>query len=420
MTVQISKAFKQVKECNKRFVVLYGGGGSGKSHFISQHIILDLLNTKNIKWCVIRKVAKTNKISTYDELTKRIDEYGLNSSFKINQTDLSITCKATKSKVIFLGCDDSEKLKSLSGITKFWLEEASELTINDFFQIDLRLRGKSEVLKQIFISFNPVHVNHWLKVYFFDTIQPDAYVLKTTYLDNPFIDEKYKARLEGYKETSPFHYDVYCLGNWGNLEGLIYTNNWTVTNVLPPTYDEIIYGLDFGFNNPSALVKVLIYDSEYYIDEVLYQSNLTNSDLIQHLKPLEVKHIIYCDSAEPDKIKELQNAGFNATDSDKSVSDGIDFVKSKKLHITESSINLINELNTYSWKKNKNNQATDEPIKIADHLLDALRYAIYTHNKSKVSVPRIGVNGITYTKEHTPTSSASAINNLKQRFRHRI
>jgi len=418
MPIQINKAFREVKDCIRRFVVLYGGAGSGKSYYISQHIILDCLNNRNIKWCCIRKVARTIRESVFAEITARIQEYGFNDYFQINKSDYTITCIPTGSKIIMTGIDDPEKIKSISSVTKFWIEEASELSLTDFKQVNLRLRGKSEIDKQIFISFNPVHNRHWLKEYFFDNPKHNSVIIKTTYHDNAFLDDEYKAELEALKDIDEYFYSVYCLGQWGNLTGVIYSN-WSVTNVFPGNCDEIIYGLDFGFNNPTALVKVGIKDRLYYIDELLYRSNMTNSDLIQQLKTLNITGTIYADAAEPARILEIQNVGFNVVAADKSVIPGIDYCKAQQLRVTESSINLINELNTYSWKKDKSNKSLDEPIKINDHLTDAFRYAIYSHNKNHVSLPHITANGIIRTPsqpiDHTLTRSERM--KLRNRFR---
>lgn len=417
--IRINKIFKDIKDIDKRFIILYGGAGSGKSHYMSQHVILNCLNKYNVKWCVVRKVARTIKESVFAELTARIREYNLSDFFTINKTDFSIICDVTGSKIIFIGIDDHEKIKSISNITKFWIEEASELTPDDFRQLNLRLRGESEEHKQMYVTFNPVHSRHWLKEQFFDFPKDNAYVLKTTYLNNSFIDDAAEQELEALKDVDQYWYDVYCLGEWGNLTGVIYTN-WNVIDIFPEEPDEVIYGLDFGYNNPTALIKIGIKDNEFYLHEELLQSGLTNTDLIALLKTMNLKGRIYADCAEPARIQELRDNGFlSVREADKNVKSGIDFIKAQKLHVTENSINLINELNTYSWQKDKSNNTKDEPVKLNDHLCDAMRYAIYTSYKSHVEVPRISMTSIDYTKEPQRINSpvAAAINGLRTRNR---
>ena len=151
--------------------------------------------------------------------------------------------------------------------------------------------------------------------------------------------------------------------------------------------DDIFYGLDFGYNNPTALIEIRMKDGVLYERELLYQTNLTNSELIDLLKQLIVKKTspIYADPSEPARIEEIYKAGYNIIGAEKSVKDGIDFVKRQKIKIANTSSNLIKEKKNYKWKVDKNNNVLDEPVKFNDHLMDAERYAIYTHLKDRVS-----------------------------------
>ena len=199
-----------------KFLVFYGGAGSGKSFFIVQRYILKLLMEPRCNLLVVRQVGDTNRYSTFALFKQVISLWGLNKYFKIN--DLYITCKLNKNAVVFKGLDNIEKLKSItfpSGeLTDVWIEEASEIQEEALNQLIIRLRG-GKTRKQIVISFNPISVNHWLKVRFFDREVEDCKVLHTTYKDNKFIDDDYKENLESFKETDPYHYAVYCLGEWG-------------------------------------------------------------------------------------------------------------------------------------------------------------------------------------------------------------
>lgn len=405
LNMNINACYSSLFSTDLRYNIVYGGAGAGKSYAMAQRVVLSLLEDKGISWGIIRKVARTIKVSVFAEIKHCIISNDLADYFKINESDYSITCKKTKSTVIMFGVDDPEKIKSISQLKKIWIEEASELSEDEFKQIDLRLRGVSEYTYQLFLSFNPITASHWLKKRFFDAIDKEARVTKTTYIDNAFIDDKYKALLNSYRETSPYHYDVYCLGNWGNLSGQIYTN-YDIVNSFPECND-VIYGLDFGFNAPTALVKIGINDNEFYVDEVLYLSSLTNSDLIAELKRHNVDSYIYCDSAEPQRIEELQRAGLKAKSSNKNVADGIDFIMSKKLHITSDSTNVIREIQEYSWRKKKDGTVEDEPVKFKDHAMDAMRYAIYTHCKDFVEVPVITMHGAIYPDKQSPKQSVA-------------
>jgi len=199
---------------DNRYLVLMGGGGSGKSVFAAQKIIYRVLTEDNHKILVVRKVAKTSRQSTFSLLRAIINSWGLSELFSTNKTEMEITCK-NGNQIIHAGLDDVEKLKSIQGVTSIWIEEASELLPEDFRQLDIRLRGQTKNYKQIILTFNPVSITHWLKKEFFDTKKPKAVVSKTTYKDNKFLPKEDIEVLEGFKESDPYYYQVYCLGQWG-------------------------------------------------------------------------------------------------------------------------------------------------------------------------------------------------------------
>lgn len=204
-------------ECQTRYLVMFGGGGSGKSVFAAQRYIYKLLKQKRCNLLCVRAVGNTLRDSVFAELRKVIRAWKLENLFKVNVSDMRITC-VTGNEVLFRGLDDVEKLKSVTFVngelTDVWIEETSEVAEEDFNQLNIRLRGGS-TQKQIVITFNPIDVNHWLKKRFFDRKEDNATILHTTYKDNRFLDDEYKRLLESYKDTDPYYYDVYCLGMWG-------------------------------------------------------------------------------------------------------------------------------------------------------------------------------------------------------------
>ena len=367
----------------KRYEVFYGGAGSGKSRFVGQKIIYKILLEKGHKILVIRKVANTLRNSCFSLINSYINSWGLSDFFKINKSDMSIICTINNNEILFKGIDDPEKIKSIDGITCIWIEEASELSFDDFTQLDLRLRGITENPKQIMISFNPISAEHWLKKRFFDKECEDTSILKTTYLDNRFLDDVYKKTLEDLKENNPSYYKIYCLGEWGNLEGLVY-EKYKIVDKFPDDLQMVIYGVDFGFNDPTAIIKVGFYYNEVFIDEVFYKSGYTSGDVIDYLKREHFylsKLIGFFETAEPDKIEEFKRAGFRVREAKKSIIDGINEVKKYRLNITKNSVNVIREIQNYTWDKDKNGKIQDKPIDSYNHAMDAMRYAIYTSAK---------------------------------------
>jgi len=198
-----------------RYLILKGGGGSGKSIFAGRKILERCVAENGHRFLVCRKVGKTIRNSCFTQLVGQIADYYPDVQTKINRGDMAIYFPETKSEILFSGLDDVEKLKSIYNITGIWIEEASELLESDFNQLDIRLRGETEHYKQIILSFNPISIVHWLKLRFFDQTDERAYIHETTYKDNRFLDEDAIRTLEAFKDTDEYYYDVYCLGNWG-------------------------------------------------------------------------------------------------------------------------------------------------------------------------------------------------------------
>lgn len=215
-----NKAFIPYLDNDKRYLVFYGGAGSGKSFFIVERYIYKMLKSKKFNLLVVRATGKSNRDSTFALFKQVINKWNLNAHFKINESDLRIKCLLNGNEIIFSGLDDVEKLKSITfskgELTDVWMEEASEVLEADFNQLDVRLRGKG-TKKQIVISFNPIDINHWLKKRFFDRTDDNIEIFHSTYKTNEFLDDDYKRLLESYKETDEYYYNVYCLGQWGVL-----------------------------------------------------------------------------------------------------------------------------------------------------------------------------------------------------------
>ncbi|MBT2217833.1 PBSX family phage terminase large subunit [Virgibacillus dakarensis] len=379
--------FYPILKDTNRFIVLYGGAGSGKSIFATQKLVLDAM--KNVeKILVVRAVARTLRHSVFTEICNRLREWNMDQFAKINKSDMTIEL-ANGSLFIFNGLDDVEKLKSISGITKIWIEEANQTKQEDLQQLNIRLRGKTKkgVHKQIIITFNPVSDQHWLKKYFFDNPKKNTTVLHTTYLDNKFIDEEYHEQMQELKNIDENYYKIYALGHWGSLGNMVYTNY--VVEEVPKNedfYDFIFNGLDFGWNDPNAVVRIGFKDQEIYIISELYKNQITNKELIEMVDrdfPIKKnKEWIVADSANPDKIMEFRRAGYKikaATKGKDSIRFGIDYIRRMKIHIDESCMNFYKEITTYQYMQDKDGNYLDEPVDAFNHLMDAMRYALYDY-----------------------------------------
>jgi len=376
-----------------RFLVMRGGAGSGKSVFCVLKIIIRILigyktgTTHNV--LVIMKTASSMNDTVIAEFKRWLNKFNILGTICTEKKMPAEFLFSNGSRIFFKGCDDPDKLLSISGVTSIWIEEASRITLNDFEIINTRLRGVDLTYPQIMLSFNPVSKLCWLYDYFYVNDKENTTLHLSLLKDNYLInDPEYVKQIEGFKDTNINKYKTYWLGEWGSLEGVIY-ENYDIQPTIPENVSEIIYGLDFGFNAPTSLVRINNSDDQFYIEELLYQSKLTNTDLIKklgNLIPEEHKNncYIYADTAEPARIEEIYQAGYNIHPSEKNVRDGIDYVKSKKLTIHTDSYNMIKEIEGYSWKTDKEGRSLEEPLKIDDHAMDAMRYAIYTHYANRV------------------------------------
>jgi phage terminase large subunit len=378
-----SKHFFPLLYDQSRYLVLKGGAGSGKSRFAGQKIIHRIIyeNGANHRILLIRKTQPALRRSSFALIGDTIKTWNLSKLFTQNKTEMSYECK-NGNQIISAGLDDPEKLKSIERVTGIWIEEATEITHDDFMQIDLRLRGELETYKQIILSFNPIDINSWLNKTFFMQSREGATVDSSTVDDNEFIDTEYKKILDNLQNEDSTYYNIYRLGLWGVLKNLIYGNNVIMqAKDWPQSFDETIYGLDFGYNNPTALLEINYKDQSPYERELMYDKELTNQDVIEKLEVLipDKRKAIYADCAEPARIEEIQRAGFNIHPADKSVKDGIDYCKRLKIMMHAESTNLIHENGQYKYKEDKNGNVIDDPVKFSDHLMDCRRYGHYSH-----------------------------------------
>lgn len=210
-----------------------------------------MASNPDYRYLVVRKTGRSIKHSVFQLLSDIITDNDLGSIFTINKTDMAISC-SNGAKLITSGLDSVEKLKSVAGINRCWIEEASEITEQDFNQLDLRLRGKNKLGYQLTMTFNPISELHWLKRVFFDIGDENAFVLKTTYRDNTHLDDKYRETLERLKEQDYQYYRIYCEGDWGSLGNLIYTN-WEKQEFNSDSFDNYFNGLDFGLTKIAPL-----------------------------------------------------------------------------------------------------------------------------------------------------------------------
>ena len=371
--------------------IFFGGSSSGKSYFICQKIVLDNINGAN--WLCCRNVAKTIRNSTFNEITKAISNMGLMKYYRINRSDMVITCTLNNKQILFVGLDDSEKVKSITPINgvleRIFVEEATEVKREAVKQLQKRLRGQSKISKHILLAFNPILKSHWIYKEYFGSWEDDKNyyeddnlsILKTTYKDNLFLTEDDRKQLEN--ETDPYYYNVYSLGNWGVLGHIIF-KNWKSVDLTEeiPKMDKLFFGCDFGYSSdPNALVKAYFDKTRkklYIIDEH-YQVGMSDDELVRVSKQFAGRNYITCDSAEPKTIDYLAANDVYAIPAVKgqdSINRGIRWLQGLEIFVDVRCQNFKNEIEQYHWQEDKYGNAMAKPVDANNHLIDALRYAM--------------------------------------------
>ncbi len=273
----------------------------------------------------------------------------------------------------FYSTDDELKLRGRKR-NKILLNEPNEMPLEVYRQVAMR------TTEQIIMDYNPSQEEHWI----YDKIIPrdDCAFIKSTYHDNPFLEQSIIDELELLETDDPEYWKIYGLGLRGKRTGLIYPN-WDIVPDFPENCNDILYGLDFGFNDPKVVIKLGRLGRDIFIDELLYERGMIREDFIKVLKDLipyeQRMKEQYADSADPESIEVIYRAGFNIHPSDKSVLAGIETVKSYRLHITARSVNVQKDFTKYKWKVDKNGKTLDEPIHAFSHSPDAVRYPVFTH-----------------------------------------
>jgi len=382
IAIDLNAVYKQAKLSKARYRVIFGGSGSGKSHYVAQETILNMLDNGEYQYLIIRNTGKSIRQSVFQLLVTLISDYNLANYFTVNKTEMAINC-VNGARLITSGLDDVEKLKSVVGINRIWVEEASEISESDFQQLDLRMRGKNSLGYQMTLTFNPISELHWIKKKFFDVGMADSFILKTTYRDNTHLDDQYIKRLENLQHEDYQYYRIYTLGEWGTLGNVIFTN-WEKMDLSEyrARFDNYYNGIDFGFSSdPLAFIRVH-YDKKHktlFVTDEICQTELHNDQASEMIKPIIQNEIVYCDSAEPKSIADLKRNGINAKGAKKgkdSILYGIKWLQGNKIVVDPKCVNFIKELSAYKWREDKDGNTIPKPVDMNNHLIDALRYAL--------------------------------------------
>ena len=371
MTNVFNNNWTELNSDKHKYIINQGGTRSSKTYSICQCLIVYCLRNPKTSVSMVRISLPLLKRSIMRDVIGILKDLELYDEAKHNKTE-QIYYFDNGSSIEFISADSVDKLKG-PGRDILVLNEATELSHSVWMQLAMRTRGK------ILLDFNPEDNDHWIYELIKD---PRSILIKSTYKDNPFLPQEQVDFIEDMINVDENYYKTYVLGERPTSNSRIYTH-------FKQYIDEIedknwCYGLDFGFNHPCALVKTSFIDNKVYIKEEIYKSKLTTAELVKLMieRGIDKSKYIYCDSARPEVIEELKRNGFTRAQlSDKSVKAGIDKVKSMEVFIHYESTNLLKEYKLYSWRVH-NEISTEEPVKLNDDGMDAIRYAIQTHYKS--------------------------------------
>lgn len=345
-----------------------GGSRSSKSYSVVQLLIHIAISNPNTRISMVSHSLPHIKRGVYRDFKGIMEQWNIWDEKDFRYTDFIYTFK-NGSYIELFGLEDPDKAKGPARDILF-VNEANLISKALFDQLLIRTTG------QVFLDWNPADFISWV---YEVADNPKNKRIHSTYLNNiSNLSDSQIRNIEQYKDLpDDFMWKVYGLGERGSAKEIIYTQ-WKQYDEAPD--GDVFYGLDFGYVHPAALVKVTHHEGQNYFEEIVYQSGLTLSDLSRLIREkLPERATIYADAAEPKSIEELYRQGFNIKPAQKDVWAGIVKMKSYPINLHYNSKNLRREFMSYKWKKDKNDNVIEEPVKANDDLMDACRYAVFTH-----------------------------------------
>jgi phage terminase large subunit len=361
VTINTTITFENLLESNSRVTQHIGGTRSGKTYAILQYLIVKALETSQTI-TIVRRTIPSLKRTVIKDFSDIIKGLGIWKEDDFNISDRIY--RLGESSIQFVNSDDPEKLRGLKSDILF-IDEASEIDEESYFQLSIRTSGK------IILAYNPtISPYHWLRT------MSDCERFVTTYKDNPYLPKEMVTAIEELEIKNPKYWKIYGKGEFAPNDKAIFqfdiVDDWDA--------DFVAFGMDFGFSNdPTTLCAVYKSGDNLYLEELLYEKGLVTSDIVKKLNDLKIdkSYEIWCDSAEPRLVEELYRSGFNAkpvTKGKDSIKFGIGVMNNHKIHLDRKSQNLINEFYGYQYATDKYGYTTDNPEGGLDHLIDAARY----------------------------------------------
>lgn len=398
----VNEAYKPLFTSKKRYQILMGGRGAGRSTVASQKAIAKLVAPEYYRCAIMRLVLGDIRNSIYREITDRAEENGIYDSIAINDSQMVLAYGANTINAVGFKKSSGEqkaKLKSLANYTDVIIEEADEISEEDFMQLDDSLRTMKNDIT-ITLLLNPPPKSHWIikrwfnllphpevKDFYIPELKPemekDTLFIRTSYKDNiKNIAPQSITNYERYRTTKPEHY-------WNMIAGLVpevvrgkIYKGWQEIEAVPHEAQLIRRWLDFGYSNdPTAIGALYKYNGGYILDEEMYRKGMLNKQIADFInnQPNSPETLVVADSSEPKSIDEIKLYGVNILPAVKgkgSIVTGIQFVQAQKISYTKRSTNIKNEYENYAWLEDKEGNVFNEPKGGNDHHMDGIRYAL--------------------------------------------
>lgn len=386
---------------SKRYNVYYGGRASGKTKFIMQKLLIKGLRERRTI-LLMRKQTTQLRDSVWKEMLQTISDFHLLDYFSINKTEFRITCKINGTEFKCLGLDEPEKIKGFADISDVFMDEVTGFNKEDVELIDGTLRSpKFKLPLQMYFAFNPISKANFVYTYFgFDTgiVPSNTFILKSTYLDNPFLGANVAERYEALKQRDYQRWQIEALGDFVSLDRLVFQNVKVEEFNHADIKGQLICGLDYGFvNDISAFVASLLDEEnkKLYVFKTWGDTNKTNQELANIIKAMGFgKSVIIADCAEQKSIEEMRREGIikikPSVKGADSIIHGIQKLQQYEIIVHPDCEGIITEFQNYAWQKDKQSgEYINKPIDAFNHYIDALRYSLQSAGAGKlVSLPR--------------------------------
>jgi phage terminase large subunit len=361
LEINTTITFENLLDSKSRITQHIGGTRSGKTYAVLQFLIVKAIENKETI-TIVRKTIPSLKRTVIKDFKDILQGLNIWQDENYNITDRIYNLY--DSTIQFLSTDDADKLRGIKS-TILFIDEASEIDEESYFQLSIRTSGK------IILAYNPtVSPYHWLRT------MPEVERFVTTYRDNIYLPKEMVDAIENLQHTNEKYWKIYGKGEFAPNDKAIF--QFELCDSIDA--DFVGFGIDFGFSNdPTALCAVYKNSDTIFLEELIYEKGLVTNDIVAKLNSLDIQKSeeIWGDSAEPRLIEELYRSGFNIKPVVKgkdSIKFGIGVMQNYKIQILKSSQNLINEMYAYQYSTDKHGYTTDTPEGGLDHLIDAARY----------------------------------------------